>query len=173
MKTAKISRRHFVRGTDPLDEEEFYAAVGDTASFNEVHGSRSLGEVFQSLGMGLLIAGAAVAIGGLTTYFLSKRTDDDRPGTIPLTDEQRQIPLYGAIAGGVLAAGGGYLLFGTQKKVRGDPMVFSLDHAQASLEKSLYGDNGLSPGDRPSVEAYEGCRKHLRVHCQPSNPCEA
>lgn len=138
---------HFVRGKDPLDEQEFYTVISDEKSLEAVKSSRASGSFLQGLGLTMLGVGIAVAGGLLATFFLSQTHDDGTPQTIPIAEESRQWFLYGGYGGAALAIGGGFLFFGTRNKAMGKPMIFDLDHAQASLEKSLYGENGLSPDD--------------------------
>src|SRR3954465_10371017 len=57
----------FIRGDEHLDEEEFYTLVGDKKAVDKIHEDRAQGEMFQPLGIGVGVAGAAAAVGG---YFL-------------------------------------------------------------------------------------------------------
>ena len=61
----------FVRGEDPLDEQEFYSVIGDTASTTVVRSSRSMGSLLQSAGLAMLVTGVLAAASGLAMYALS------------------------------------------------------------------------------------------------------
>lgn len=142
--------RPFARGAEALDEEEFYTLIGDTASAEKVHSNRSTGVFKQGLGMTMLITGITALAAGFGVYLLS-RPNEDGKAVIPLAEEKRQYPLYATYAGLPLALGGGFLYGGNKDRARGVPMTFDLKHAQASLDRSLYGDQGASPADVKSI----------------------
>lgn len=84
---------------------------------------------------------------GFGVYLLS-RPNDAGKAVLAIPDERRQYALYATYAGLPLTLLGGYMLGGKNKdRARGVPMTFSLEHAKASLDRSLYGESGASPSD--------------------------
>lgn len=145
----------FTRGEDTLDEQEFYSVIGDTQSLSVVESSRSAGEIFQTLAVGLVVAGILTAASGLAMYWMSTNSDPtansadpaamSAPPILQLSQQTSMVPLAVAIGGGVMTAGGFSLFAVGKPKALGSSMLFDFAHAQGSLEKSLYGDKGLSP----------------------------
>src|SRR5581483_9523695 len=75
---------HFIRGNEHLDEEEFYALVGDQKATDHIKEDRAQGEMFQPLGIGVGVAGIGLAVGGYFLYSLA--TKDPAPGAKPQSD---------------------------------------------------------------------------------------
>lgn len=140
----------FTRGADHLDEQEFYASISDTVSYEAVRSSRSNASLLQGVGVGMAVLGFLVAAGGLAAYFLSDASKFSPP-PVPIPEDMRTLPIYGGIGGGVLGAGGIALISAMVSKVRGDNLIFDLAHARHSLEVNLYGENGATPDDVKSL----------------------
>jgi len=145
----------FTRAAEPLDEQEFYASISDTASYEAVKSSRTRASFLQGTGVAMAVVGFLAAAAGLAAYFLSD-SSKFTPPPIPVPEDMRTVPIYGGIAGGVLGAGGIALIGAMAGKVRGDKLVFDLAHARRSLEVNLYGENGATPDDVKSLTFGEG-----------------
>lgn len=145
----------FIRGTEPLDEQEFYDAIGDADSANQIRSSRGTGVALQGLGLGTMILGIAAAIAG-AGLFLFSNSEIAMPPVFTIPEGSREYVLYGTFGSVAVAALGGALFFGMQGKARGDKKQFDLVHARRRMEISLYGENGATPDDIKSLSFGRG-----------------
>lgn len=140
------------RGEEQVDEQDFYRLAGDTESYEAVKASRGAGSAMQIGGMSLITVGAlAVAFGFLNGLFADGGVLGEK-GLYPKDAIGGLTGYLIAGAGGVGIAGGAWMFAAGGSKVRGEPPVFDLNHAQASLETGRYGAGGLSPEHITSLE---------------------
>ena len=153
--TPEKSLSPFIRGTDPLDEQEFYDAIGDAASANQIRSSRGAGVALEGFGFGTMIVGILAAVAGAGLYFLSN-AELLMPPVFNIPDTSREYVLYGTLGSVAVAALGGLLFAGMQGKARGDQRQFTLEHARKRMEITLYGENGATPDDIKSLSFGKG-----------------
>ncbi len=144
----------YVRGTEALDEQEFYDVIGDTESAEKIRSSRSAGAALEGLGFGTMIVGILAAVVGAGLFFLSN--DELMPPPFVIEDKNRQYLLYGTLGSVGVAALGGLLYGGMKPQARGDKKIFDLVHARRRLEISIYGENGATPDDIKSFTFGKG-----------------
>ncbi len=140
------------RGEEKLDEQDFYELSGDTESFDAVKSSRGAGGAMQIGGASLVTVGVvAMAFGFLNGLLADGGILGEKglyaPGTI---DGLTGYLIAGA--GGLAVFGGGTLFTVGGNKVKGEPPVFDLQHAQAAIEKGRYGAGGLKPETISSLQ---------------------
>ncbi|HEY4221233.1 MAG TPA: hypothetical protein VGO62_07815, partial [Myxococcota bacterium] len=162
----------FIRGSEHLDEEEFYSLVGDQKSTDTIKADRAQGEMFEPLGIGIGAVGVALGVVGLGFYYLESK-DDYKPivgeGVDPYIG-------YGGLFGGIVAiAGGGYLWWDGHEKALGVTHLFDEKHATASLETARYGSGGATQSTVASIEVKtaSGSETFCSVGATPLAPIKA
>lgn len=137
------------RGDDKVDEQDFYAIVGDIDSAKQIKAARSSGETKQTVGGVLIGVGAAVLAGTLALYILPK---GGVLGDKGLFDPPSPYLNYAGLLLGLGGTAGGLVLLRNGKEATsGKTLMFPLKHAQESLEKAQYGGAGLQPENIKSL----------------------
>lgn len=139
------------RGDEKLDEQDFYELSGDTESLEAVKGSRSAGGVMQIGGASLVTVGVAAMAFGFLNGLLADGGVLGEKGLYPAGTIDGLVGYLIAGAGGLAVFGGGSLFVAGGNKVKGEPPVFDLKHAQAAIERGRYGEGGLKPENISSL----------------------
>lgn len=145
------------RGTEKLDEQDFYSLVEDTSSARAVASARGWGQ-FESVAglfMSIFGYGTALAVGG--NYALSSGENAPMPRIITSPLGLAVIVGAGLVVGGL----GTFLIPDGQARTKAH--VFGHEHAVASLEAFRYGPGGLTPAavSALQVTSLDGSAPHF------------
>lgn len=137
--------RGLFRGAERLDEQDFYRLTGDEVSENAVKASRATGSTMQAAGVSLLSVGLGAVLFAASSLILSDGGALGPRGVLPRVFDSAVIPYVIGGAGVLATAGGGLLFTDGRARTSGESPLFDLAHAQASLERARYGEEGLKP----------------------------
>ncbi|MDI1476221.1 hypothetical protein [Polyangium sp. y55x31] len=102
-----VTRWQVFQGDTPIDDQDFYKIAGDTETANQIADYRSTGVTMNRVGLGLAIAGGALAIAGMFIFPLMGEKDQygnvDRPAWTIYAGTGGLI--LGLVGGGVAWAG--------------------------------------------------------------------
>jgi len=131
------------QGAIKLEDENFFRIAGDLETAEEIHHSRENGVLMNHIGLGLLAAGVAVALGG---YAMDTSHDSGvaSAGTLALS------------LSSVMLGGGGFLTWFGIAKANAEHPVNDYDRAEAAAQ--TYNSHlrptafRPAPGERPSKQ---------------------
>jgi len=124
-----------LRGSDALDEQDFYELAGDHESYEKIHEARSSGESRQTIGATIAVIGLAALAGGLAVG----QFQDSEKMSVP-----DWVPIVGMTAGLLAMLGGMGMYRSGKSDASPTKHMFDADHAQHAVEIARYGAAGLT-----------------------------